>query len=589
MSLQIWLPLNGNLNNQGLIDFNPTINTTPTWTNNGKIGKAMMAGSITMPANITKQILNNQQFSFTCWIYVAATTGSTSDRAMLFGNDAMGANNNRKFSIFQYPTCNDLHLSWQNDTANATFTGGTWSGVFPSNRWTHLAITYNNPSGKIYINGIYYASFSGVSNSSSFEYNTMLFANCPNNGRYLNDYRIYNHCLSDKEVEEISKGLVLHYKLDQPANINYNLYTGSKNFTGTWVNGTAWTTDDDTYNGFTVKRKSSVWGGLAQNITATNGDIFTISFWGKVDIGGNILSIHRSSLGNVTTGLTILDGNFSSSTNWINTGEDGTQWKRYWATLRINSTDITYLQWRIENSVADKNLYVAGMTLEKGYGTKNWSLSASEGGISNIIYDSSGYKNNGEAINTPSIVFDTARFNSCLHISATNQKIHISNFLTSGFGNSYSFAWWGKRNSNSPMFWGFSDGIRLNGMYIGNLWNTGDSSNNPLYNIGTTTQVTAPSVNIWHHYVMTGNGTKCYVYLDGELWAEAKTYKAISGTSIYINGWDSGTSYCSDNMSISDFRIYATALTADQIKKLYNTSASIDNKGNIYTRELIEL
>jgi len=37
------------------------------------------------------------------------------------------------------------------------------------------------------------------------------------------------------------------------------------------------------------------------------------------------------------------------------------------------------------------------------------------------------------------------------------------------------------------MFWGFANGIRLNGMYNGNLWNTGDSSDNPIYNIGTTT------------------------------------------------------------------------------------------------------
>jgi len=72
---------------------------------------------------------------------------------------------------------------------------------------------------------------------------------------------------------------------------------------------------------------------LAQNISATNGDIFTISFWGKVDSGGTILSIHRSSLGNVTTGLTILDGNFIAGTDWIKAENDGTQWNRYWATL----------------------------------------------------------------------------------------------------------------------------------------------------------------------------------------------------------------------------------------------------------------
>ena len=200
--------------------------------------------------------------------------------------------------------------------------------------------------------------------------------------------------------------------------------------------------------------------------------------------------------------------------------------------------------------------------LEEGSIVTPWNPDA------NIAYDISGYQHNA-TVNNITYSADTVINDICTHFGGGNAKVHISGLNVSGFNNSYSFAWWGKRDSNFPMFWGFSDGCRLNGMYYGTLWNTGDSSNNPLYNIGTTTQVTAPSVNVWHHYVMTGNGTKCYVYLDGVLWAEAKTYKPISGTSIYLNGWDSGTSYCSTNMDLSDFRIYATALTADEILDLY--------------------
>lgn len=209
--------------------------------------------------------------------------------------------------------------------------------------------------------------------------------------------------------------------------------------------------------------------------------------------------------------------------------------------------------------------------------------------ITNGIVDSSGYGHNGEIIGTPTITSDSPRYSSSLHISATSQHIKCGVLTTSGFGNSYSFSWWGKASTFSGvMQWGFNDGIRLNGIIDGKLWNTGDSANNPLYNPGTTTQVTVPTNNEWHHFVMTGDGTTCKVYKDGVHWGTAKTYKSISGTQIYINGWANATGYCHTDLSMSDFRIYATALSADDVKQLYNTAAKVDNLHNIHTFEYIE-
>jgi len=106
----------------------------------------------------------------------------------------------------------------------------------------------------------------------------------------------------------------------------------------------------------------------------------------------------------------------------------------------------------------------------------HYKLDGGWNGEENICYDSSGYNNDGTIIGSLIAVTDSTRYNCAIHFSATNQKIKIDNLTTAGFGNSYSFAWWEKIDSVTPMHWGFANGVRLNGMYTGRLWNTGDSS-----------------------------------------------------------------------------------------------------------------
>jgi len=138
------------------------------------------------------------------------------------------------------------------------------------------------------------------------------------------------------------------------------------------------------------------------------------------------------------------------------------------------------------------------------------------------------------------------------------------------------------------MNWGFLNGVRLNGLYNGNTWNTNDGANNPLYKPGTTTQVTVPATGVWYHWAMVADGTTCKVYKNGELWAQAKTFKTISGTTLILNGFNLTTSYSCDNLKMSDFRLYSTALSADYIKLLAKGLAKLDNHYKVHGIGLYE-
>ena len=106
MALRVWLPLNGNTNNYGLSE-NLTQTNTPSYVD-GKMGKAMSTGSLSMTAQQAKEVFNAKEMSFCFWIYVSSNwTGGR----ILFGNEGMAAPNNRKFSIFQYPKLYIISLS----------------------------------------------------------------------------------------------------------------------------------------------------------------------------------------------------------------------------------------------------------------------------------------------------------------------------------------------------------------------------------------------------------------------------------------------------------------------------------------------
>ena len=77
-----------------------------------------------------------------------------------------------------------------------------------------------------------YSESNGYINIGRFCYGSSNSKLYPYQG-YLNDFRYYDECLSPKQIKEISKGLLLHYKLEG-IGANPNLLKGTNLGTNGW-------------------------------------------------------------------------------------------------------------------------------------------------------------------------------------------------------------------------------------------------------------------------------------------------------------------------------------------------------------------
>ena len=243
MALRVWLPLDGDLNNQGLDGGVTVTNNGATVDATGKIGSCYNFGD---------------------------GTETNKGKGINLDSNLLYLGPNRSICAWVRPKGNHLHYAgaivssgnWNNKRwsfgvkqDNTGFTGFDssystyYSTSIPVNTWTHLCVTVEGNITKFYKNGIYLGQSSRGSVFDSDAQNTMVGRETYASGYFsfngdINDVRIYDHCLSPKEVKEISKGLVLHYKLD----INPNIGAGGVNLIANGWGGTEnWSATGSSY------------------------------------------------------------------------------------------------------------------------------------------------------------------------------------------------------------------------------------------------------------------------------------------------------------------------------------------------------
>ena len=209
MALQVWLPLNkeGDFQNKGLADI--TVKGSPEYDLNGKIGgcyKNYSGKYLTISHNIS----DTTEFSFTYWINIPSTI--TQAKAWQWFMTFSGKSND---------VLSNAVVTWTDYNQLKLYDSTGWDQKlwqsFSYDTWYHISVVHTSGNFKIYINGELESRNYNTSSILKLTAGNIIIGSGLNSTYSkvkFNDFRVYNHCLSPKEVKEIFKGLVLHYPLN---------------------------------------------------------------------------------------------------------------------------------------------------------------------------------------------------------------------------------------------------------------------------------------------------------------------------------------------------------------------------------------
>lgn len=602
MGLQIWLPLNGSIYNQGLDGDAITNSSGITYASIGKIGsQSLLSGSMTTSKNYL-----GYEGTICFWIYIT----KNSNKGMLYGNSNTGASlYNRKWSLFLYPTRNDLHC-WgcQKDSKNNS-PNGNWqlNGVIPDNKWTHICITHNRSMQYIYINGIQVAHKEWDSSGDiTFDVSTPLMNN--DVGRYLQDYRIYDNCLSPRQVKKISKGLICHYPLgevDGKIGGRNLIKNGKGNVKAGFFKNFPTVTDE--YGEFTLKSKKTYKGIILDGFVYECrdypvGEKYTWSYDIMYTAWNFPTGSNRGELWmgqryvNAPSGETAT-GAWRGVTqhNLPVVGQDGCELNKWYhvkqtvtipqqASSNVGQQGIISFYNSNANVEASFTARIKNVKLEKSSTATPWTPAPEDDAsfYDNVIYDTSGYCNNGSVTDStcPTWSSDTPRYKGSYVFNGNKQVIDTPNVFHQ---EDITISFWFKRlkDTNTRQFlftiWeGFSCELTADDI--------------PLFRIATDVSHAVDALSDkkitvndgWTHFCgVYKNGEYSKIYINGQLKksvsSASKIYWNIHSSKIGI--YNSLNTYY--NGQISDVRIYATALSDSDILELYQSSASVDNNGNL--------
>jgi hypothetical protein len=271
MALIGWWPLDGNTEDY-TVNQNHGVNNNVTWAN-GKIGQAgSFNGTNSYIDILNKAELNpgTKDFSISLWLFIPVKGSSY--------RGIFTKNYTQAFGVFDVTSGFDSVGLYIRSGANANMINFTDS----YGKWTHCVWTVSNSGNiqKSYKNGVF-------QNQTTHTVGDVTSTNNINIGRYsingtgyfsgqVNDARLYDHILSQKEINDLVKAKVLHYTFNKDESIIYDGSGYKRN--GVKNNSPVWNTDSALGSGAYSFNQSSV-SASSLNIPIKE---FTITFFAKL-------------------------------------------------------------------------------------------------------------------------------------------------------------------------------------------------------------------------------------------------------------------------------------------------------------------
>ena len=584
MSLQVWLPLNGSLNNLGCSDLKfSNIDTTYTTVSTaGKFGSCYSNASASAGGIVSNKKINlGKNQSMFCWIkFNSLNAGSE------LGLGACGQH--------RYPNCTGMGLTVRyisattgylsvntGDGSNRTYNAYYGATLLQANTWYHIGYTYNGNTITLYVNGNvdgtytvgalsvpedYIQGFSW-SFASSDNNDSTIYNGYKTNG-FINDIRIYDHTLSIREIKEVAKGLALHYPLDNNGQGGTNLLT----------NGNSSATN----NNYDLN-------GYSPGPIMVAGETYTLTICvtpaaGVTNYDAYVSSGYRNLASFTVSGTSkqIITRTFTAS---------------YYAGREpsVSSSHATIVLYRFPNNgTVTTNSTIHWAKLEKGSGetVAEWTPHYNSGVFGRTIWDTSGFRYHGTSSVGLMTEKGSPRHGDATYFDGSTTWIDapIQQLMTNLLSDKGSVSFWCKEanlSSRSVYFGGYNTGnfnIEMSSSKFRVYWNASPDR-----------YPTTVEANVWTHWVVTWNKSSGFkTYKNGVLvdnYAAALPTISVSGN--FRIGWDFRNNSNSDGTvmegAMSDFRIYATELSAADVALLYQIPISIADDGTVFCQTLKEV